>query len=222
MLESDHQRRRFPKAARQRNDRYGFTLRNQRQQGRFKVRLRTVQNEDQFVRHIERLQAGSIFAIQLGHWGLPAADRDDHRHPHGSGGGRNSRSGGHCGLSPVGWAGFGGDLPAAFIVRRAKSSGRTSPSLYTNSPKVPLAINVTLAVRNMIPVPVSGNDIRPPAVSVASSPAASASSPTNVSGRHSRLNQSKGREVNDATVLITMRSSSTLYTRESPYFDWPN
>ena len=62
----------------------------------------------------------------------------------------------------------------------------------------------------MTPLPVSGSDSRPPAGRAASSPPASASRPSKVSGRHSRLNQSRGWDVNEVTVLMTIRSSRTL------------
>src|ERR1019366_7446373 len=71
---------------------------------------------------------------------------------------------------------------------------------------------------NTTPDPATGKEIGPLDTSVYTR----AVVPRMSSGIDNRLNQSSGRAVNDVTVLITMRSSKTLYTRESPYFDSPN
>src|SRR6266404_3820295 len=93
-----------------------------------------------------------------------------------------------------------------------------SPSLYTSSPKAPALNKMNAEAMKMTPDPAMGKAIGPLDTSVYTRAAV----PRNSIGNDNRLNQSNGRAVNDATVLMTMRSSRTLYTRDSPYFDLPN
>ena len=62
----------------------------------------------------------------------------------------------------------------------------------------------------MTPVPTNGNDIPPSPGTVTNSPATSATVPMSVSGKHRKLNHSKGRDVKEATVLMTIKSNRTL------------
>src|SRR5208283_4047919 len=93
-----------------------------------------------------------------------------------------------------------------------------SPSLYTSSPKAPALTKMNAEAIKTTPDPATGKEIGSPDTRVYTRVAV----PRKSIGNDNRLNQSNGRAVKDATVLMTMRSSRTLYIRESPYFDLPN